>query len=63
MRNAFLLFFFLFWSQAVMGQTVLSSCTAPDSIISKYQDDADRLAVRKIYRNSLAFMDSVDIPK
>ena len=51
------------WAQIGYGQIVPSSCSAPDSIISKYIDDADRLALRRIYRNNLTFVDSVFIPQ
>lgn len=44
------------------SQTVISSCIAPDSIIAKYNNDADRLAVRKFHRNSLPEKDSIIIP-
>lgn len=39
------------------------NCIAPDSIIAKYQDDADRLALRKIYRLNSPYVDSVEIPQ
>ncbi|MGB3078542.1 MAG: hypothetical protein WBB31_05640, partial [Saprospiraceae bacterium] len=39
------------------------NCIAPDSIIEKYKDDADRLALRKIVRRHLTYEDSVEIPK
>ena len=35
---------------------------APDSIIEKYKDDADRLALRKIARLHLTYEDSIEIP-
>lgn len=44
----FALFFFISVAQA--QQPVVSSCTAPDSIRNRYQDDADRLAIRTIYQ-------------
>lgn len=49
--------------QTVFGQIVPSSCIAPDSIVANYQDDADRLALRKIYFYNLTFKDSIKIPK
>jgi len=49
--------------QIATAQIVLSSCTAPDSIIAKYKDDADRLAVRNIFSDSSSYMDSTHIPK
>ena len=44
------------------GQIVQSSCTAADSVVEKYIDDADRLALMRIFRNGLSFADSVNIP-
>ena len=40
----------------------MSSCTAPDSIILKYQNDADRLALRWVDENELTYADSTAIP-
>lgn len=45
------------------GQSIPSSCNAPDSILMKYKDDADRLALRKIYHDSLVYKDSIKIPQ
>lgn len=39
------------------------NCIAPDSIVEKYKDDADRLALRKIARLHLPYVDSVEIPQ
>lgn len=47
----------------ISGQIVQSSCIAPDSIISKYQSDADYLTVKKIYDQNLSYIDSIVIPK
>ncbi|HKK67201.1 MAG TPA: hypothetical protein VJ946_03280, partial [Bacteroidales bacterium] len=44
------------------GQIVESSCEAPDSIVQKYQDDADVLTLRKFYENDLPWADSIEIP-
>lgn len=44
----------------VVGQI---NCSAPDSIIEKYKDDADQLALRKISKLHLPYEDSVEIPK
>jgi hypothetical protein len=44
------------------GQIVESSCEAPDSIVEKYQDDADALTLRKFYENELPWADSIEIP-
>ena len=49
--------------QIASGQIIPSSCTAPDSIIAKYKDDADRLTLRRIYRNQLTYIDSIKIPQ
>ncbi len=48
---------------ASSGQSVQSSCIATDSILARYQDDADRLTLRKIYRQGLTYIDSVTIPQ
>jgi hypothetical protein len=44
------------------GQVVESSCEAHDSIVEKYQDDADVLTLRKFYENDLPWADSIEIP-
>ena len=38
-------------------------CPAPDSVIAAYKEDADRLALRKIFRLNLPYEDSVEIPQ
>lgn len=48
---------------SVLGQRITSSCIAPDSIVQRYQNDADQLALRKIYRQQLLDQDSITIPK
>lgn len=48
---------------ASSGQAVQSSCTSADSILARYQDDADRMTVRKVYRQGLTYMDSIIIPQ
>jgi hypothetical protein len=53
------LLLFCFQSSA---QIVPSICTAPDSIVEKYTEDAYRLAMKKFFRNGSAFKDSVHIP-
>lgn len=50
-------------TQFSFGQIVASSCTAPDSIVEKYNADADRLTVRKIYQYNLTYIDSIEIPQ
>lgn len=47
----------------LIGQVVPSSCTAPDSIVAKYIDDADRLTLQKIFQQNLSYKDSVQIPE
>ena len=42
------------------GQIV---CTAPDSVINLYRSDAERMALRKIYRLNLPYEDSIEIPQ
>ncbi|HNX44535.1 MAG TPA: T9SS type A sorting domain-containing protein [Bacteroidales bacterium] len=59
----FMLFLLVLGTTVSKGQIVLSSCTAPDSIVAKYTDDADRLALGRFYRNALPYADSVSIPQ
>jgi len=47
----------------VSAQIQLSTCVAPDSIRSLYKDDADRMIVRRAYRQQAYFMDSAEIPQ
>lgn len=61
MKKIFL-FYFVLVTQVANAQFVPSSCTAPDSILIKYKGDADRMVLRKIYRNHLSYMDSIKIP-
>ncbi|MGZ3902315.1 MAG: T9SS type A sorting domain-containing protein [Bacteroidia bacterium] len=59
-----LLFLSIFFGCKVgSGQTVFSSCNAPDSIIKKYKADADRLTIKRINTVHSSYMDSVKIPK
>lgn len=46
-----------------VAQKVPSFCTADSSILAKYKDDADRLALNMIYRNNLSLTDSIIIPQ
>lgn len=62
MKNFILLLLFLTGFFATKGQIVNSFCTAPDSVVSFYEDDAYRLAVRKLFRNNLPDKDSIYIP-
>jgi hypothetical protein len=61
MKN-FILLILLFLSAHTKGQTVSSSCTAPDSIVERYEYDAYRMTMQKFYRNNISYKDSVNIP-
>lgn len=61
-KKLFFLIIFLGFKIAV-GQTVVSSCSASASVVALYKDDADRLAVRKIFRIGSNYMDSIKISK
>jgi hypothetical protein len=63
MKKNLILLTLLTWAFASSGQSVQSSCIAADSILARYQDDADRLTLRKIYRQGLTYIDSVTIPQ
>lgn len=60
-----LFFQLLFCSIAFSGfsQLTSSSCTAPDSVVSLYQQDADRLTIKWIYENELPAQNEVEIPE
>lgn len=59
-----LLVLFIFTSNFItLAQTISSSCTITDSIKSKYQNDADRLAIRKFFNYNLSYKDSAKIPQ
>ena len=45
------------------AQIVPSLCITSDSIKALYKNDADRLALRRIYTENLSFTDSVEIPQ
>lgn len=61
MRLVFL-FTVLLLSTSVKSQVVPSNCTAPDSIVDRYREDATLLTLRRIYLNEDSHMDSVIIP-
>ncbi|MFC5271073.1 T9SS type A sorting domain-containing protein [Adhaeribacter terreus] len=63
MIRALLIFLLSYGTTLAHAQTVSSTCSAQDSIVGLYQEDASRLALRKILRNNLAYKDSVVIPK
>ena len=54
---------FLCISNIAKSQTVPSSCTAADSIVKLYNDDADRLAMRHTFNFNLPYKDSITINK
>jgi hypothetical protein len=56
-----ILFLICFWS-AGYSQRVQSSCTAPDSIVNLYADDAAKLAFDVMYQKNHSYWDSTDIP-
>ncbi|MBK0403710.1 T9SS type A sorting domain-containing protein [Adhaeribacter sp. BT258] len=62
MIKALLIFLLFFVTTFAQAQTVSSTCSAPDSIIGLYHEDASRLALRKIQANNLPEKDSVAIP-
>jgi len=47
----------------IKGQVVSSSCSAHDSVLEKYNKDADRLAIRRVIRINSTYKDSVRINK
>lgn len=58
-----ILLILFFTSGLSFGQTVPSSCTAHDSIMARYDDDAGRLALKRIYDDNLIYTDSIIIPQ
>ena len=63
MKTKLIFTFILLCAKVTHGQIVVSSCLAPDSVIEKYQDDADRLTVKRIVALNSIYKDSVEIPK
>jgi hypothetical protein len=55
--------FLLLSTASIYGQTVQSTCEAHDSIVNKYREDGDRLALRNSYTNNSTFRDSIKIDK
>jgi len=51
------------FASAGFSQRVQSSCTAPDSIVSLYSNDAATLAYHLAVKRDSTFADSVNIPK
>lgn len=48
-------------SNTTTGQPFIDNCDASPEVIALYQDDADRLAMRRTFRNSTTWMDSARI--
>ncbi|MEO6305145.1 MAG: T9SS type A sorting domain-containing protein [Bacteroidia bacterium] len=48
---------------SLSSQIVVSNCNAPDSIINKYKNDADRLAIKRVFHINSSFKDSAEINK
>lgn len=47
--------------QTAFTQTFLTPCSAPDSVVNMYRDDADRMAVLGTWLDSTSWLDSVAI--
>lgn len=47
---------------SISSDTFPSFCTAPDSIVANYKEDAGRLALRRVYRMNTTYTDSINIP-
>lgn len=62
MKNILLILFLLLGLFDLDGQTIQSSCLTADSIHEQYREDAERLALRKIYRQNLNYRNSIVIP-
>lgn len=45
----------------LFAQPFTAPCPAPDSVVAMYQDDADRLALARTFRNGTTWVDSVSI--
>jgi hypothetical protein len=63
MRSNIIFLVFFLISCGYKGQLVLSTCNAHDSILEKYRNDADRLAVRRVHHTGSNDKDSVKINK
>lgn len=46
---------------AAIAQPFTAPCPAPDSVLTMYRDDADRLALARTYRNGTPWADSISI--
>ncbi|WP_317900161.1 T9SS type A sorting domain-containing protein [Aurantibacillus circumpalustris] len=63
MKKVIAIFVFFTGTHSVVSQTVVSSCSASDSVKVLYIDDADRLALKKIYQQNLTDTNSIVIPQ
>lgn len=63
MKKLVFILLLLGFGGGTMAQTVPSSCTAPDSIMQLYKEDAYRLSVLKALRNNLPAKDSIRVPE
>jgi len=63
MKTIVLISVMTFTRVLLSAQTVSSSCSAPDSIASKYLKDAHRLTLNRIQSKGFTYKDSAHIPK
>lgn len=63
MRKFILLSIFFIYPNYFNSQIVNSSCSAPGNIMALYIDDADRLALKRIYQQNLTYTNSITIPQ
>lgn len=62
MKKLIIAFSFFICTHVILSQTLVSSCSASDSIKALYIKDADRLTLRKIYTQNLSYVDTIIIP-
>jgi hypothetical protein len=60
--KSLVLFTVLVLANVSFGQRIKSNCVANDSITNIYRNDADRLTLKRFYRNDSKFADSINIP-
>ena len=63
MKKTIVLLILICLVRASNGQVVASTCHAKDSVLKKYQSDADRLAIRRVNHQHSGYKDSVSISK
>lgn len=63
MRTYFYILFIVLTASIAEAQTTVSSCIAPDSVVAKYNDDADFLALQRILNTNSHHIDSAEIPQ